>query len=67
MIEDLKNDNFEITHDMDEKRCKSRTRIRRFWQLLKMCILKVGVEKEMSRFERHHQEKISQENQLYQL
>ena len=32
-----------------------------------MNIFKVEVEKEMSRFERCHQEKISQENQVYQL
>lgn len=38
-----------------------------FWQLPKMNAFKVEVEKEMNRFERHHQEKISQENQVYKL
>lgn len=35
--------------------------------MAQMSIFKVGVEKEMSSFERHHQEKISQENQVCQL
>lgn len=44
--------------------CK-RTRVRRFWQLLEMSIFEVRIEGEMSKFERHHQEKISLENQYW--
>ena len=59
-----KNYNFEITFYMVKAECELRTTVRRSWQLPKMTMFKVRVEKEFNRFERHHQERIGQENQV---
>ena len=49
---------------MVKAECELRTTVRRSWQLPKMTMFKVKVEKEVSRFERHLQERIGQENQV---